>query len=793
MKRTKLLITLFLSILAIAAVKAEMPTTQTLRGTVVDKVTGFPLIGTTIILLDTDPLVGTSSDVNGNFVFYDVPIGRQSISISFLGYKSINMSNLLLISGKETVITIELEEDAITFEELVVKPETDHQAPLNKMAMVSASSFSVEQTERFAGSLGDPARMVANYAGVSMSNDSRNDIVIRGNSPTGVLWRLEGVEIANPNHFGASGTTGGPVSMINNNLLSNSDFFTGAFPAEYGNALSGAFDLHMRSGNSHQTEFTGQIGFNGFEAGIEGPLFTTKSGQKASYLANFRYSTLEVMHQLGFGSGTGTAVPDYKDATFIVDIPGTKLGRFKVFGLWGDSWIELGRDFADTTQTGYNELGTAIDFGSQQMMVGASNVYFFKDNLNLKTTLSYQSTYAETIMDSIINLTAEPFVRQHMGEDKLSLSAKLTYKLDRRNNFNIGLIADHYYINLVDSVYKQEYSKFILTNNAKGNLNLVKSYAQWQHKFSNELTAYGGLHALYFDLNKEVSIEPRLGMSYQFAPKHTLNAGFGVHSQIQDKNLYFQTTYDENNDSYHTTNEDLELSKSNHYVLGHAYQMNNNMRVKTEFYYQDIYNVPVKEDFPEFSTLNYGADFGGPRQDSLINGGSGTNYGVELTVERFLNNGFYVLWTTSLFEAKYKGYDGIERNTAFNGNYVVNLLGGYEYRINEKYMMTFDLKGTLAGGKRYVPIDLDASAIDGEAVYDWDRAYEDKHSPYFRTDLRIGFKQNAKKFSQEWAIDLQNLTNYQSIYRQSYDAENNDLVYTYQQGFYPMFLYRIQF
>lgn len=140
------------------------------------------------------------------------------------------------------------------------------------MATVSARSFTVEETSRYAGSLNDPSRMAANYAGVSSTSDARNDIIIRGNSPLGVLWRLNGMEIPNPNHFGSLGTTGGPVSILNNNLLDKSDFLTGAFPAEYGNALAGVFDLQMRSGNNEKTEFLGQVGFNGFELGAEGPI-----------------------------------------------------------------------------------------------------------------------------------------------------------------------------------------------------------------------------------------------------------------------------------------------------------------------------------------------------------------------------------------------------------------------------------------------------------------------------------------------------------------------------------------
>jgi len=259
--------------------------TQTIRGTVIDKSSQSPLIGASIILMNSDPLIGTITDIDGKFRLENIPVGRQGITISYLGYNTIALPGLNLTSGKELVLTIELEENITSLSKVVITAEQRKDIAINEMATVSARSFTVEETERYAGSLGDPSRMVSNFAGVSMTNDSRNDIIIRGNSPSGLLWRLDGIEIPNPNHFGAFGTTGGPVSMLNNNLLTNSDFITSAFPAEYGNAMSGVFDLKMRHGNNEKREYVGQIGFNGFELGAEGPF---KKGSRASYLANYR-------------------------------------------------------------------------------------------------------------------------------------------------------------------------------------------------------------------------------------------------------------------------------------------------------------------------------------------------------------------------------------------------------------------------------------------------------------------------------------------------------------------------
>jgi hypothetical protein len=785
---------MILLIVTTIVVKAENPT-QVIRGTIVDEVTGYPLPGANVILLETDPPVGTTTDLDGRFALQNVPLGRQSIEIRYIGYESKLIPNLLLTSAKEVVLEIKLTEQVMEFEEVTVKAYSRKDKSINDMAMISARSFSIEETERFAGSLGDPARMVANYAGVITQNDSRNDIIIRGNSPTGLLWRLEDIEIPNPNHFGAMGTTGGPVSMLNNNLLTNSDFLTGAFPAEYGNTLAGAFDLNMRSGNNQVREYTGQIGFNGFELGAEGPFSMKKSGPKASYLGNFRYSTLDVFHKLGIDIGTGAAVPEYKDLTFLIDIPGTKLGRFKVIGLFGDSYISLGREKEDTANNQYTARGTATDFGSKLGVIGVSHLIYLNENSRFKTTLSYQTTSSSTVLDSIMNnweLTV-PMYRSRQSEDKISFSTQYKQKINSRNNFSLGAIIDHYTIDYLDSVKNTDIQEFQKIIDTKANMQLLRAYAQWQHKLNDRLSAVIGLNFQHFALNNESVIEPRFSMKWSINTKQSLSFGYGKHSQMQPKIIYYTITHDTINNIDFTTNEDVKFTRAEHFILGYDYLINQNFRIKVETYYQRLYRVPVKESFPEFSMINTGDFFGIPQEDSLVNEGTGRNFGMELTLEKFLSKGYYFLFTASVFDSKYKGYDGTLRNTAFNGNYVFNLLGGYEFSLKRNRMLTIDMKTVWAGGRRYVPIDEVLSTIENSEERNWSHAYHNKYDDYFRTDLRIGFKKNGKKTSQEWAIDLQNLTGFQSLFMEGWDPAESEIYTVYQQGFYPMFLYRIQF
>jgi len=248
--------------------------------------------------------------------------------------------------------------------------------------------------------------MATNFAGVRGANDATNDIVIRGNSPTGLLWRLEGVDIPNPNHFGNLGSTGGPVSMLNSNVLSNSDFMTGAFPSEYGNALSGVFDLRMRHGNNEKHEFLGQIGFNGVELGAEGP-FSKKSG--ASYLINFRYSTLALFKLGGVDFGTGDATPEYTDLSFKVRIPTKKAGIFEIFGMGGMSSIEFIASEADTSSNNFYTQGSLDVYDKTKTgFIGFSHTYLFKNSSFIKLTLAGSTQLNQDIVDSV-DVLQNPF------------------------------------------------------------------------------------------------------------------------------------------------------------------------------------------------------------------------------------------------------------------------------------------------------------------------------------------------------------------------------------------------
>jgi hypothetical protein len=787
--RKLVLLLITLSVFIQAKATDDNGFTQTVRGKVVDEKTEMPLPGATVYFPDTEPIKGTITDNNGNFRFERVPVGRINLRVTYVGYNPVQLQNLVLTTGKELVLEIGLEESVMQIEGVEIRAEYRKDQPMNEMALVSARSFTIEETERYAGSLGDPSRMAANFAGVSSASDQRNDIIIRGNSPMGLLWRLEGIDIPNPNHFGSMGSTGGPVSILNNNVLTNSDFYTGAFPAEYGNALSGAFDLRMRNGNNQKHEFMGQVGFNGFEAGAEGPL-SRQAG--SSYLVNFRYSTLELLSALGMSFGTGAAVPQYKDLSFKINVPTEKLGRFTLFGIGGISYIEMLDSKGDSADFGFS--GNDLYYGADMGVAGLTHTFFLTPDSRLSSNIAVSGVKNDSKMYRLEAAYDHPEFLETDREMRLTLSTRYSHKFSARNHINTGLVFERLEINYNGKSYDETLNRYLFYLDNEGVMDQARAYVEWQHKFTDKLTLSSGLHSHLLFLNDSWSLEPRLALRWQHNPLGAFNIGVGMHSQTQPRMIYFiRQLVDTLNSEYIFTNQHLDFSRSIHFVAGYDRLLGEKLRMKIETYYQHLYNLPVAEERPEYSSIITGGGFSYWVYHNMQNKGTGRNYGIEFTLEKFLNEGFYYLLTASLFDAMYKGWDGVERNSSFNNNYIFNALAGYEWSFNGRHVLAIDVKGVLAGGARYIPINEELSRIDNEAVYEWDKAFQDRYSDYFRVNARITYRLNGRRLNQEWALDLQNLTNHQNVFMKTWNSYNQEISTNYQMGFMPMMTYRINF
>ncbi|MBA2612025.1 MAG: TonB-dependent receptor [Bacteroidetes bacterium] len=773
-------------------VQAQSPM-QTVRGTIVDKQSQSIIPGANVIIIGTDPLKGTTTDMEGRFKMTDVNPGRYDLKISYLGYKEIVMPNVVVTSGKEVVLEIGMEENISSLNEVVVSGTKKNETN-NEMTSVSGRSFSMEEVNRYAGGRSDPSRLAANFAGVSSPDDSRNDIVIRGNSPTGVLWRIEGLNIPNPNHFSTVGTTGGPVSAINTNVIKNSDFFTSAFPSEYGNANAGVFDLGFRTGNSEKKEHTFQLGaLTGLEAMTEGPINKAKG---SSYLFAYRYSFTGVAQKIGIPIGTA-ATPFYQDLSFKINGGTTKFGKFTLFGLGAKSKIDFIHTKIDSTDLFANPSKDSY-FTSDIGLIGLKHFIKVNERSYFNTVIGATYNGSNYLEDNIATST-KPIQRNIENKtSQLHYSINLSYnsKINSKLFVKVGAISEM--INLIlnarerdsNSVWNQ-YWDF------NDHTMLHQAYAQAKYRFTEKLTLNLGIHGQLLALNNSTSIEPRVGLKYQLNQKNTISAGYGMHSQMQPTDVYFYRTL-KSDGSYDLSNRNLGFTRSQHFVLGYDILPVKDWRIKTEVYYQMLSNVPVTRLPSSFSMLNAGASFLPNNQSDLKNTGTGTNYGAELTIEKFFSKGYYVLITGTIYESKYKGSDNIEHNTAFNGNFVYNVLGGKDFKIGKEKRNVFSVgvKMTQAGGRYYTPVDLAASqAIHAQVLQGDAYAFSQRNPDFFRLDVKTGFTFNSRKskLSQTLSFDIQNVTNNKNVFAQRYNPITNKINTAYQIGFFPNFVYRIQF
>ncbi len=768
--------------------------TQTIRGTVVDKDSKSPLANVIIVLDKSEPSIGTAADIDGAFVLKNVPVGRQTLKISMIGYKPQMISDIQLNAAKEIVLTIELEENSTALDEVVVSAENVKDKTVNDMIGISGRTFSVDEANRFAGSQNDPSRMARNYAGVSGASDQRNDIIIRGNSPQGLLWRIEGIPVPNPNHFSGQGSTGGPISIINYKMLSNSDFITGAFPAEYGNATSGVFDIKMRNGNNQRSERTLQLGALGLEALIEGPF--SKNNQ-SSYLIGYRYSTLSILAKAGVKLGFAS-IPYYQDASFKFNFVTKKMGTFKLFGLGGISNTVFYDNKSDSTQFSPANKGENVSFGSRTGILGLSHTYFLNTNTYLKSTVAATYEGNGSKRDSI---NADQSLKRTGGfgysNYKFVFSSYLNKKINARNTLQAGIILEQINYKTKDSLllYKPNIGGAFwgYNNDFNGQTQLLQAYTQYKYKANEKLIFNAGLHFQYLTLNNRYAIEPRAAINYQVRANQTFSFGYGLHHQLQPYGMYFYKNKN-SNESTKETNKNIDFTRSNQLILGYDVNLGNDFRVKLETYYQYLSNIPVESTSSSYSVLNYGATFYNTYKDNLVNNGNGQNYGLELTLEKFFSHHFYFLSTTSLYQSTYKGSDGVSRNTAFNGNYVINALGGYELKLKRNFSVLFDAKLTVAGGLRYSPIDIPASITNNEATYSDNAAYSKQNKTYFKPDFKLTIRKDFKrKVALEWALDIQNVVAYKNVYFNWYDKNTKSEHVVYQNGRFPTVQLKLEF
>jgi hypothetical protein len=791
---------------------------QSISGTILDREARFPLPGATVRLVSSVDQI-TASNIDGTFRLDSVPVGRHALQISFMGYEPRLIEGLMVTSGRPVVLEIEMVESVVAIDAAEIVA-TQAGEVMNEMATVSARAFTVEETDRYAGSRGDPARMASNFAGVQGADDSRNDIVVRGNSPNGVLWRVEGVDLPNPNHFSVPGTGGGPVAIINNKTLANSDFFTAAFPAEFGNSIAAVFDLRLRNGNQDAWHGSAQLGFLGTEILAEGPL---NKERRSSLLVNYRYSTAVIFSALGIDIGT-SAVPKYQDGSFRLFLPQKDGGSWALWGLGGSSSVDIvisdqirpeRNIYGDNDRDQYFQTGMGI--------LGLTRTRPLNERTYLKSTLAIsrdrQDSYHEYVSRDLstvggdtlyTNVSTDPLMRYAFVKDRLHFALHGNRKLAAEkgtSTLRFGLNADGMLWDFQDSI-----RTFTDIPDSLGDWNrrwdaemtgiLIQPFVQVKRRPTENLTYTLGLHSMADTRSGAVSfMEPRAGVQW-IRGNGVWSAGTGLHSQMQSAYLYASGRPEA------MPNQKLGFTRSWHNVIGMSRQVGKDWSIKVEAYYQHVFDIPVADttttwgaENGSYSLINAGGGFSRLFPDTLINDGTGRNFGVELTMARAFRDGWFMLLTASAFDARYRGADGVLRNTDFNGRYAWNVLASKEWELGTAWRLVTGVKATMVGGRWYGPVDEEASLATREIVFeDADRntlQFED----YFRLDLKTNLTWNRPETTHELGIDFVNILDTENVLKLTYapdESASSDPDYSpireeYQLGFLPIFFYRIDF
>ncbi len=783
--RTKLFTLSLILFFALQQFVNAQTITQTVKGTVTDGETGLPLNGATISVGETGNGLAAISDTAGSFSIPGIPVGRQTVLVSYIGYETQELAEMVT-SAKEVVLDIRLRSSGGAMEGVTIRSGFQKSMPKNKMALVSARAFTVEETRRYAGGLDDPARLVSAFSGVTTGNVSDNAIIVRGNSPKSVSWRLEGIEIPTPHHFeGGNFAGGGIVTLFSSQLLANSDFFTGAFPAEYNNALAGVFDMSFRNGNADRHEHALQVGVLGIDVSSEGP-FSGKNG--ASYLFNYRYSTLGLLSDMKMIQTD--QLFKYQDLSFKLNFPTKKAGTFSLWGIGGiDNGSEPLVKDSTTWETDWDRVG--FNWDTYKGALGLTHKKMLGTATTLQSTIAGVGKYNKMEMKQ---LDYRYQVHPEMLLDDKTSTFSLNSFVNHRFNSNAVLKAgfelkqqryDLFINSAID--YKPETYRNFADDAGKARQYAV--YVQSKINISPALALSGGVQMNHFSVNKSTSVEPRLALSGKISPDHSVSLGYGLHTQPEELKFYM-VRFEENGRTTYP-NKNLKLTKAHHFVLAYDWQINNTLRLKIEPYFQYLYDA-LGTITGTYSMLNYKQEW--YFKDKFANNVTGKNMGIDVTLERFLSNNYYYLITGSIFDSKYKTHDNIWRNTRYNKNYVANILGGKEFFFKDnRRVLGINGRFNVIGGQRYSPVNETESLQKMWVVYDESKAFEEQLPVSIYGDVSITYRVNRKKYSGIIALQVKNLFGSPTYEGFDYNYKSKSIQRTESKAIVPSISYKIEF
>ena len=751
--------------------------TQTIKGTIRDQHLRQPLTGAEVSLLKNAEVIKSSgTDSLGYFQITDLPLGRYRLLVSLTGYEMYE-DEVLVVTGKEVVITVYLRGSSVLLDEVMIKSPT---APVEAPGM---HSISIEKTMRVAANFYDPVRMLTSYPGVVAANDQSNSISAKGYSPNGLLWRLQGLDIVNPNHLANAGTlsdkpvaNGGGVNVLSAQLLDKTDFYSGALPVQYGNALSGVIDMSLRSGNKNKMEFIGQASLLGLDIAAEGPVSKNK---KTSFLANYRYSTVGLLSALGVD--LGDEVINFQDLSFHVNSDQKHGGNLSVFGFYGLSSNKFVHKPVDEWEGDKDRYD--IDYGGTVFGVG------FTESLRAGKKISITFGSATSGQGQDRTSTSSAFLDvmnvyyDDYTNDRLLISnfLKSLIKMTPGGALEVGVTANYLNNKLTtETVFvfqgNPDISYYSRTR-LEGMLWLP--YVNWTQQWK-AWKINTGVRYVEFMYNHSHSVEPRASIQRVFT-KGSIMASYGITSQWQLPQTYMGFFPARGSD------EILKLTRSHQAALDFRYSFRKDIRLTTTTYYHQVIDVPGTSN--GYSTLNQWEDFA---DGGLHSTGKGRNYGAEVMVEKKFYNQLYFMVSGSAYRSFYLNQN-IYKDTRFNGKYTSSLQVGKEWSRNTHNTLGVHSRILYFGGLREATVNEAFSSMFGYTVYNTQDGYTEKLPDYFRMDLRVSWRKNKPHATRTLSLDIQNVLGTRNIAYHYFDTYLQQAKIKYQLGLYPVIAYRMEF
>jgi hypothetical protein len=531
MNQTILLLFLFLQAFSVQG----QSLTQTVYGNVMDRDSRQPVIGATATIIEGGRPVSVLSDSAGRFIFSGVPVGRVRILFSSIGFNPFTTDYLLVNTAKALELQVELEEKHQKEEGVVVKARRSPKQPVNRFALASGRSFSAEETQRFAASANDPARMAVGFPGVQATRDTRSDIIIRGNNPAGMQWRIEDVDVINPNHFARKGSTGGGITILSLSMLDNSDFLTGAMPAEYGDVLSGVFDMHLRKGNDQKRENTIKLGMIGLDYSTEGPIVKGSS----SYLVNYRYSTLGLLSAIGLNLVGERETNTFQDLAFNLSFSNKpKTFQWNIWGMGGIS-KETYEAVEDTLEWKQYDDYAVYDFHTKMGATGIGATWKTSSRSFLRSSLVLTAQDISYVDDTLTRNNVPSMVNDEQYQNgRLSFTTSFNHKFNAAVSLKTGITLTNLFYSFEQTKLNFSTGKYFKPIDGSGNSLLMQPYVQLSLK-PGRWTINPGIQYIQFGLNGTRGVDPRLSVQYHFVKGPAITLAYGKHSKVLPIGNYF--------------------------------------------------------------------------------------------------------------------------------------------------------------------------------------------------------------------------------------------------------------